>query len=162
MKKELYRSSSLEKLASPDSLDDYIKIESPHMWLPLSAVFLIIAALIIWIGASRLKTTVDVTGIVHDGKIYAWLSPETAENISAGMSVEQKNRKIGSVSEISEEAVCRDEVKGEFISGYFKDTQLTEWNIAVVIDVDSTQTEGEMLSLQIVTEEINPLKFLLN
>lgn len=162
MKEELYRRSSLEKLASPDSLDEYIKIESPHIWLPLAAVFLLIAALAVWLGASRLKTAVEVQGIVHDGKIYAWLSPENAENISEGMPVEQKNVKIGSVCKVSEEAVSRDEVDEDFVSGYFKDTQLTKWNVAVVIDADSHPPEGETLSLQIVTEELNPLKFLLD
>lgn len=160
MKEELYRRSSLEKLVSPDSLDEYIKIERPHTWLTLTAVFVLIAALAVWMGASRLKTTVGVSGIAYEGKVYAWIAPENAQKLKEGMKAEIKNRKIGEIEKVSEEPVSREDAGGSFVSDYFRAAQLSDWNTALVIETDGEFSDGETLKLQIVTQELNPLEFL--
>ena len=160
MAEELYRKSSLEKLVSPDSLDEYIKVERPHTWISLAAVFLIIAALAVWLGASQIKTTVDVKGVAYDGKIYAYMPPEQADKVAEGMNAEVKNRRIGEVTKIAAEPVSRDEIDEPFISEYFRKTQLEDWNVALTIEAEEALKDGSEISLQIVTEELNPLGFL--
>lgn len=51
MKEELFRKSSLESLASGDSLDEYIKIERPHTGLAIFAGLLAILSLGVWLWA---------------------------------------------------------------------------------------------------------------
>lgn len=63
---DLYRKSSLEKLSNPDQLDRMIKISSPLSWLALVAVFLIIAATVVWAFVGTIPSTETVNGIITD------------------------------------------------------------------------------------------------
>ncbi len=73
---DLYRKSSLDKLSNPEQLDKMIKISSPLSWLALIAVFLIIAATIIWSFVGSLPTIETVDGIIiESNNVQAVYSP---------------------------------------------------------------------------------------
>lgn len=63
---DLYRKSSLDKLSNPEQLDRMIKISSPLSWLALIAVFLVIAATVVWSIVGTLTTVETVSGIIVD------------------------------------------------------------------------------------------------
>lgn len=70
--KKIFREKSLERISSPDKIDDYIKTTTPGIWIVLIAVLLILAGAIVWSVFGRItvntpsgsKTVAPVTYIL--------------------------------------------------------------------------------------------------
>ena len=45
---DLFRKKSLERLSSPEQLDDYIRVTTPPVWIVLIAVVVLLAGMIVW------------------------------------------------------------------------------------------------------------------
>jgi len=46
--RQIFREKSIERVSSPEQLDDYIKVTTPSVWLILSATIALLAGMIIW------------------------------------------------------------------------------------------------------------------
>ena len=46
--KQIFREKSLERVSSPEQLDDYIKVTTPSVWIILAATIVLLAGMIIW------------------------------------------------------------------------------------------------------------------
>jgi len=44
----IFRKTSLDRISSPEHLNDYIKVSNPSVWLVLAAVAVLLAAAVIW------------------------------------------------------------------------------------------------------------------
>lgn len=64
MSTELFRKSALEKLSSPEQLDQLMKITRPRSWIALGAMALILAVAILWSVFGSLPTSVSGQGII--------------------------------------------------------------------------------------------------
>lgn len=47
-KKNIFRKTSLDKISSPEKLNDYIKVSNPSVWIILTAIAVMLAAAIFW------------------------------------------------------------------------------------------------------------------
>ena len=47
-KTNLFREKSLEAIQSPESLNDYLRVTSPGVWLVLAAVIALLVGMILW------------------------------------------------------------------------------------------------------------------
>lgn len=43
MEEKIFRETSMERVSSPEQLDDYIRVTSPGMWMVMGAVVLLLA-----------------------------------------------------------------------------------------------------------------------
>ena len=48
MNTSIFREKSIERISSPEKIDDYMKITSVSMWLILGFILLLLAAAVIW------------------------------------------------------------------------------------------------------------------
>ena len=46
--KSIFRDKSIERVTSPEQLNDYIKVTTPSVWLILGAVGILIVGAVIW------------------------------------------------------------------------------------------------------------------
>lgn len=58
MNESIFRKKSMERVSSPEKLDDYIKITSVSMWLVLAAIILLLLAAVIWGFTGRIEETI--------------------------------------------------------------------------------------------------------
>ncbi len=72
---DLFRKSSIEKLANPEQLDKAITVSSSMSWLALLGVTFVIIVTAVWSVIGTLPTTVTVSGIIVNptdtGAVYA-------------------------------------------------------------------------------------------
>ena len=61
---ELFREKSLERVSSPEQLNDYIKVTTPSVWLVLIAVILLLVGILTW-SVSDKVTVEDNDGNTH-------------------------------------------------------------------------------------------------
>ena len=56
--KSIYRNKSLDRVSSPEQLNDYIQVTTPSIWLILLAVIILLTGTIIWgiFGEIRVNT----------------------------------------------------------------------------------------------------------
>ena len=47
-KNNIFRQKSMERLSSPEQLNDYLKVTNPAVWVVLAAVIFLLAGLFIW------------------------------------------------------------------------------------------------------------------
>ncbi len=59
MKDSLFRKKSLDKVFSPDQLNDYIKVSNPSTWVILAAAIIFLAAVLIWAVYGELPGTAE-------------------------------------------------------------------------------------------------------
>jgi hypothetical protein len=66
MQRRIFRKSALDRLASPEQLDQLIQITDLRGWLALVALSVLVAVALIWGVAGEILITVDGTGILQD------------------------------------------------------------------------------------------------
>lgn len=64
MNTNLFRKQAMDKLQSPDRLNEMVKITKPHHWLAMLAIGIIILYFIVWSVTGRLPNTVNGKGIL--------------------------------------------------------------------------------------------------
>lgn len=45
---DLFRKKSLDRVSSPEQLNDYIRVTTPSVWLVLLAIIILLAGMIAW------------------------------------------------------------------------------------------------------------------
>ena len=64
MNSRLFRQVSLERLSSPEQLDQMLKVTSPRGWTGLIAIFVLLCTAIIWGFKGRITTTAAGEGVI--------------------------------------------------------------------------------------------------
>ena len=59
---ELFRKKSLDKVSSPEELNDYIRVTTPSVWLILAAVLILVIGILAWCVLGTVK------GYTQDGQ----------------------------------------------------------------------------------------------
>lgn len=92
MSEELFRKKSLEKIKSPESMNDYIRVTNPGIWLLLTGVLVLLAGACIWGICGRIESTVPAFIRVTDGVAVCYVQADEAAAVEPGMRVEFENR----------------------------------------------------------------------
>lgn len=92
MENKLFREKSLDRVASPESLTDYMKVTTPSVWLVLSAIILLLVGVCCWGIFGRLDTKVQALVMSTGGYVYAVVEDVDAERIETGDEVRISKR----------------------------------------------------------------------
>ena len=68
MNEVIFREKSLEKIKSPENLNDYIRVSNPAVWLILAAVIFLLIGILIWGFFGHIDTTVNSYAVVKNGE----------------------------------------------------------------------------------------------
>ena len=80
-KAKLFREKSLEAVESPESLNDYLRVTSPGVWLVLAAVICLLVGAILWGIFGHIKTTTPVAVSVEGGKSVCYVPYDKAQGV---------------------------------------------------------------------------------
>ena len=138
MSEKLFRKKSLDKIASPESLTDYIRVTNPGVWLVLAALIVLLAGACVWAIFGRMETKLPVTAKVENGMAAITLTADEAEKVAPGESVIFDGGEGGILT-----------IEGPDEAGLY--TAAAEMNAP-----DGT------LRAEIVTESVSPMSFIVN
>ena len=64
---ELFRKKSMDRISSPEELNDYIRVTTPSVWLVLTATVIILVGTLIWgaLGTVDVEKEDGITNTVH-------------------------------------------------------------------------------------------------
>jgi len=148
MDNQVFRQKSIERIASPEQLHDYLRVTSPRVWMLLAAVIALVGGIIIAACTLQMESTLDMKVTVEEGDapedgsfVFITLPPEQKSAIRIGMTVRLAGSE-GTVDFLYESA------ENVHASVIMKDPDLK---------LPSGQYDG-----QLVLETTTPISFLLN
>lgn len=87
MSEEIFRQKSLEKIKSPENLDDYIQVANPGVWLLLISVIILLAGAVVWGIFGHIDSAVDATVRAESGLLVCTVAEESVSSVQEGMTV---------------------------------------------------------------------------
>lgn len=114
MEQSIFRKSSIERVSSPEQLNDYIKVTNPGVWLVLGAVIALLIGACVWGVTGRLETTVSVPTVVSDGEARLFLEEGRQVDPDATVVISGKEYALGPVSESGAYLISVDLPDGDY------------------------------------------------
>ena len=156
-KYKLFREKNMEQIESPETLDDYLQVTSPGVWIVLATIVVFLVGACLWGTFGHIDSTVKAA-VVADGKETVCLVPEGA----LSSAVEKRVVKIDN----TEYELSPENLEPQVIS---EDTNIY-WILAgnlsigdIVYEIPFSESLGEgVYSGTIVTETLTPMSLLLN
>ncbi len=157
MENQLFRKSSIERVSSPEQLNDYVCVSNPSVWIILAAVIVLLIGVCAWGVFGKLDTKISTAGVSQNGIFTCFATEENAAKIKPGMELNVDGNVL-SISEISAKPISVNADMDEYLLhlGGFSEG---EWLYEVT--ADSTLTDGTYKA-EIVTESVSPMSFVLN
>ena len=87
MSEQLFRKKSLDKISSPDKLDDYLKVSSPSLWLVMLAVVFLLVGTLVWASVEELETKINAVASIENKNVEIVLTGSDADKVDTGMKV---------------------------------------------------------------------------
>lgn len=157
MDNQLFRKKSMDKVSSPEQLNDYIRVSNPGVWIALMAVVVLLLGVCIWGIFGRLETTVGSAAVIKDGVMTLYIKEEHLGEVTAGMTVRVKEQEylITSVETIPKTIPEGFDEYMLHLSGM----HVGEWVFGVTA-MDTDLSDG-VYKAEIVIESIAPMSFIL-
>lgn len=93
MSASFFRKSALEKLSTPEKLDQLIKVTGPKAWIALLTIALALGVGITWSVFGRVKTKLDVVGVVLGGDVHEVVSTAQGQLVELKVAIGDKVKK---------------------------------------------------------------------
>lgn len=88
-----FRKAALEKLSTPEKLDQLIKVTDPRAWISLITITIILGTAIGWSFWGTVKTKLNVTGVLLGGEVYEVVSTSQGQLIDLKVNIGGKVNK---------------------------------------------------------------------
>ncbi len=89
MDNQIFRQKSLDRISSPEQLNDYLHVTNPAVWLALTAVILLLAGALLWGSIASIDSFASGTAQVKDGNMtLRFDDDQIATSVKTGMTVE--------------------------------------------------------------------------
>ena len=157
MNQQLFRQKSVDKVSSPEQLNEYIRVANPGVWMVLLAIVILLAGVIAWGFIGHLDTTLPTAVVCENGEAVIYVKEADAEKIAVGMTVRVDDKEY-TVSEIPTEPKRVDDTMSEYAI-HLGGLTVGEWVYAVKVNGDIADGVHKA---EIVIESITPISFILN
>jgi len=146
MDNSLFRKSALDRISSPEQLNEYMKVAGSGVWAVLGGLAVTFIAFFIWGVMGSIPETTEVTGtaLAPEGgplAVYCYLQIDEARQLDAGMNVrvspdyaprEQYGYIYGTVKSIGRSPVTAEDVQNT-LGGDYRFVFIPAGNVIEVI-----------------------------
>jgi len=93
MSAPFFRKSALEKLSTPEKLDQLIKVTGTKAWIALITIAVAIFTALIWSFMGTVKTKLDVVGVVLGGDVHEVVATAQGQLVELKVAIGNKVKK---------------------------------------------------------------------
>ena len=158
MSKPLFRQKSMEKITSPEQMNDYIRVSNPGIWMVLAAVIVLLAGVCVWGIFGRLDTSLQTGGVCQNGRLIVYISEKDFSDISEKTIVSVNGNEYA-LSDIADSPIQLDDSADSYLLHL---SGLSKGDWAYALEVDSSGLADGTYTVSVITERIKPLDFVLN
>ncbi len=186
----LFRKSTLERVSSPEQLNEYIKVTNPSLIVMLLGIFTILAAGMVWVFCGGIPNSVELSGVVAtnikgEQSVYCYVPISTSKKIKKGMNVQispdyASREEYGYINGVVE-SVGTSIVTSDTLESNFYDPQIVLPTVSAamqtgnVVEIKvkmgdwSTEkgkllevTDGTECVMDVIVGETRPIEFVIN
>ena len=157
MENKLFRKSALEKISSPEQLNEYMKVAGPGVWCILAALAVSFAAFFAWGALGSIPETADINGtalVLEDSPmaVYCFLPIDETKSFAPGMSVrispgyaprEQYGYIYGKIKSVGRSPVNTEQLSSE-LGGNMAFVSLPAGNLIEIVVEPETNDDGTL------------------
>lgn len=158
MSSTIFREKSLEKISSPEQMNDYIRVSSPSVWMVLAAVIVLLAGVCVWGMFGHLDTAVQTGGVCTNGRLTVFVGEEDHDKIGENAVISVDGVEYA-VAEITNAPIRVDDQIDPYVVHLAGFTE-GDWVYRLYADVPGL-ADG-VYAVSVVTERVRPLDFVLN
>ena len=142
MENQVFRQKSVERISSPEQLQDYMRVTTPGTWMVLAAVILLLAGLIVSSALVTVESKIVEQGVVDEEGLMLdiTLPMEQKSLVAPGMTVRVADR------EAKVDMVFQAE---------------NELEVLAMLPEDGQKLAPGTYDVEIITETVTPISFLL-
>lgn len=172
MARSIFNFESEDRVESPERLNEYVRMASPGTWVMIFALVLVLLAFIVWGFTGTIPETVSFKGVVDASMNYHFDVFVDASQYS-GRSLVGKEITFsmpdgisgrGRVVNYSDTPLSRTELAEMLESDFLTDMLVTSdysYVLEVEPEADLSQYELEVGQVNIIMNEIRPIRFLI-
>lgn len=102
-----FRKAALEKLSTPERLDQLIQVTSPKGWIALLTVFIALLTGICWSVFGSVKTKLDATGVLLGGDVHEVVSTSKGQLVDLKVSIGTEVKKGDVIATIEQPEIIQ-------------------------------------------------------
>ena len=88
MDESIFRKKSIDRITSPEALNDYLRVTTPTVWLILAAIILLLVGFLAWSTVANIDSFAAGTAQVESGAMTIRFDDEQiAQKVQSGMTV---------------------------------------------------------------------------
>ena len=88
MDQKLYRQKSMDRISSPEQLNDYLRVTNVSVWVILIAIIILLAGLILWSSIATIESYTEGSAQVQNGLMtIRFTDQQFAKEVKKGMPV---------------------------------------------------------------------------
>ena len=157
-KSKLFREKNLERLESPEQLNDYLRVTSPGVWMILSAVVLLLIGVFIWGVFGRIEATTQAAVVTENGGSTCIVPQSAIKGVLQYRTVKIDGVEKELVPDVLEPEVIKDSTNVYvMITGGLK-----VGDIVYPIDLAEALEADGITAGTLVTEELSPIELFFN
>lgn len=157
----IFRQKSIDRVTSPDQMNDYIRVSNPQVWMILLAIIVLLVGICVWGIFGSLDTKTETGGVCKDGRLVCYISENDYAKLTedALISVNDEEYPVASVAgnpiRMSESEEGTDDYFLH-LSGF----ETSNWVYEISADADDL--EDGIYRVSVVLERVKPMDFVLN
>ncbi len=152
---EIFRKKAIDRVASPDRLDDYIAVSNPSVWIILGAIVAFLIGVCVWTVLGHIEDVQPAVIRVSDGEAVLYMDRASAGDLDVGDNVKVADVE-GQVMAVQDEDVSASTLDSEeALALGLKSGSLAVAKVS--IDLPDGSYEG-----RVTVSELDPLDLLLS
>ena len=156
MQNNIFRQKSIDKINSPESLNDYLKVTNPSVWIVLAGSLILIIGALVFCTIGKVGTNVVASVSSENGTVIAYIDEADISVISADMKVKIDGE------EYSIKSVSKKPVKGSELDEYTlhkSNMETSQWLFPLTLD--AKLKDGAYVGT-ITVEQVSPISYIFN
>ena len=158
-KQQLFRQSSLDRISSPEDLNDYVRVANPGVWMIMGAIIVFLVGLCVWAVVGEMKTTVNAVGIKENGNVIFYANEMKMMEIKPGMQIVCDDGAKCTVKSVDEETFPATAVLSEYAQ-HLGEFDKGDW--VCVVRAEGDGPEDGIGKASITVTRVSPISFILN
>ena len=159
-----FRKAALEKLSTPEKLDQLIKVTSPKGWIALLTITMALGVGVTWSFFGNVKTKLNVVGVILGGEIHEVVATSQGQLINLNVSIGDTIKEDDVIATIEQPELFQqiEEVKASLKEREFDLRRLLSYgNKDMSLQGELIQQQRSSIELEMQSEN-KKLEFLIN
>lgn len=158
MNNNLFRKKSIDKISSPEELNDYLQITKPSTWIILVAILIILLGGLYWAVVGQVEVKVDAAVISTGNDVTLYVPEQKRVKVAPGQEVRIDDGKYEVTEVINTPLEAND--KNGFDDYAIQAAGIEEGAFLIPVKISKFERPAGNYQAQIVVEKISPITFL--